>query len=156
MNNITTYKIIENLKQLRKNFNLTQADLAKKLNLSFQQISNLENGRRNLTLEQALLLNQIFGVSVDWILGISSIPQNINTEAVSKALIVRINDIYEQTHKWKQSAPDKPEAKQEILDLCEAYRKINKNRTSKLEKILEIQKTVELWWYLKQKISMID
>ena len=90
-------------------------------------------------------MNQIFGVSVDWILGISSIPQNINTEAVSKALIVRINDIYEQTHKWKQSAPDKPEAKQEILDLCEAYRKINKNRTSKLEKILEIQKTVELW-----------
>lgn len=145
MNNITTSKIIENLKQLRKNFNLTQADLAKKLNLSFQQMSNLENGRRNLTLEQALLLNQIFGVSVDWILGISSIPQNINTEAVSKALIVRINDIYEQTHKWKQSAPDKPEAKQEILDLCEAYRKINKNRTSELEKILEIQKTVELW-----------
>lgn len=145
MNNITTSKIIENLKQLRKNFNLTQADLAKKLNLSFQQISNLENGRRNLTLEQTLLLNQKFGVSVDWILGISSIPQNTNTEAVSKALLIRINDIYEQTHKWKPSAPDKPEAKQEILDLCEAYNEINKNRTSELEKILEIQKTVELW-----------
>lgn len=145
MNNITTSKIIENLKQLRKNFNLTQADLAKKLNLSFQQISNLENGRRNLTLEQTLLLNQKFGVSVDWILGISSIPQNTNTEAVSKALLIRINDIYEQTHKWKPSAPDKPEAKQEILDLCEAYREINKSRTSELEKILEIQKTVELW-----------
>lgn len=145
MNNISTSKIIENLKQLRKNFNLTQADLAKKLNLSFQQISNLENGRRNLTLEQTLLLNQKFGVSVDWILGISSIPQNTNTEAVSKALLIRINDIYEQTHKWKPSAPDKPEAKQEILDLCEAYREINKNRTSELEKILEIQKTVELW-----------
>lgn len=145
MNNITTSKIIENLKQLRKNFNLTQADLAKKLNLSFQQISNLENGRRNLTLEQTLLLNQKFGVSVDWILGISSIPQNTNTEAVSKALLIRINDIYEQTHKWKPSAQDKPEAKQEILDLCEAYREINKNRTSELEKILEIQKTVELW-----------
>lgn len=145
MNNITTSKIIENLKQLRKNFNLTQADLAKKLNLSFQQISNLENGRRNLTLEQTLLLNQKFGVSVDWILGISSIPQNTNTEAVSKALLIRINDIYEQTHKWKPSAPDKPEVKQEILDLCEAYREINKNRTSELEKILEIQKTVEFW-----------
>ena len=145
MNNITTSKIIENLKQLRKNFNLTQADLAKKLNLSFQQISNLENGRRNLTLEQALLLNQKFGVSVDWILGISSIPQNTNTEAVSKALLIRINDIYEQTHKWKPSAPDKPEAKQEILDLCEAYNEINKNKASELNKILEIQKAVELW-----------
>lgn len=145
MNNITTSKIIENLKQLRKNFNLTQADLAKKLNLSFQQISNLENGRRNLTLEQTLLLNQKFGVSVDWILGISSIPQNTNTEAVSKALLIRINDIYEQTHKWKPSAPDKPEAKQEILDLCEAYNDINKNKASELNKILEIQKAVELW-----------
>lgn len=145
MNNITTSKIIENLKQLRKNFNLTQADLAKKLNVSFQQISNLENGRRNLTLEQTLLLNQKFGVSVDWILGISSIPQNTNTEAVSKALLIRINDIYEQTHKWKPSAPDKPEAKQEILDLCEAYNEINKNKASELNKILEIQKAVELW-----------
>lgn len=145
MNNITTSKIIENLKQLRKNFNLTQADLAKKLNLSFQQISNLENGRRNLTLEQTLLLNQKFGVSVDWILGISSIPQNTNTEAVSKALLIRINDIYEQTHKWKPSAPNKPEAKQEILDLCEAYNEINKNKASELNKILEIQKAVELW-----------
>lgn len=145
MNNITTSKIIENLKQLRKNFNLTQADLAKKLNLSFQQISNLENGRRNLTLEQTLLLNQKFGVSVDWILGISSIPQNTNTEAVSKALLIRINDIYEQTHKWKPSAPDKPEAKQEILDLCEAYNEINKNKALELNKILKIQKAVELW-----------
>lgn len=145
MNNITISKIIKNLKQLRKNFNLTQADLAKKLNLSFQQISNLENGRRNLTLEQTLLLNQKFGVSVDWILGISSIPQNTNTEAVSKALLIRINDIYEQTHKWKPSAPDKPEAKQEILDLCEAYNEINKNKASELNKILEIQKAVELW-----------
>lgn len=145
MNNITTSKIIENIKQLRKNFNLTQADLAKKLNLSFQQISNLENGRRNLTLEQTLLLNQKFGVSVDWILGISSVPQNTNTEAVSKALLIRINDIYEQTHKWKPSAPDKPEAKQEILDLCEVYNEINKNKASELNKILEIQKAVELW-----------
>lgn len=145
MNNIITSKIIENLKQLRKNFNLTQADLAKKLNLSFQQISNLENGRRNLTLEQALLLNQKFGVSVDWILGISSITQNTNTEAVSKALLIRINDIYEQTHIWEPSAPDKPEAKQEILDLCEAYNEINKNKASELNKILEIQKAVELW-----------
>lgn len=145
MNNIITSKIIENLKQLRKNFNLTQADLAKKLNLSFQQISNLENGRRNLTLEQALLLNQKFGVSVDWILGISSILQNTNTEAVSKALLIRINDIYEQTHIWNPSAPDKPEAKQEILDLCEAYNEINKNKASELNKILEIQKAVELW-----------
>lgn len=145
MNNITKSEITKNIKQLRSNFNLTQVDLAKKLNLSFQQISNLENGRRNLTLEQLILISQIFGISTDWILGISSIPQNINTEAVSKALLIRINDIYEQTKKWKASASDKPEAKQEILDLCKTYNEINKNKASELNKILEIQKTVELW-----------
>lgn len=145
MNNIPISKIADNIKQLRKKFNLTQADLAKKLNLSFQQISNLENGRRNLTLKQTILINQAFGVSTDWILGISSIPRSINTEAVSKALLIRINDIYEQTKKWKATAPDKPESKQEILDLCKAYNEINKNKPLELNKILEIQKTVELW-----------
>lgn len=74
MSTINQAKIIENIKFLRVSYKLTQANFAKILNLSFQQISNLENGRRNLTLEQALLLNQIFGISVDWILGISSTP----------------------------------------------------------------------------------
>lgn len=74
MSTINQAKIIENIKLLRVSYKLTQANFAKILNLSFQQISNLENGRRNLTLEQALLLNQIFGISVDWILGISSTP----------------------------------------------------------------------------------
>lgn len=74
MSTINQAKIIENIKFLRASYKLTQANFAKLLNLSFQQVSNLENGRRNLTLEQALLLNQIFGISVDWILGISSTP----------------------------------------------------------------------------------
>lgn len=74
MSTFNQAKMIENIKFLRASYKLTQANFAKILNLSFQQISNLENGRRNLTLEQALLLNQIFGISVDWILGISSTP----------------------------------------------------------------------------------
>lgn len=74
MSTLNQAKIIENIKLLRTSYKLTQANFAKILNLSFQQVSNLENGRRNLTLEQALLLNQIFGISIDWILGISSTP----------------------------------------------------------------------------------
>ena len=70
MNNINKIKIIRNIKLLRASHKLTQADLAKILNLSFQQISNLENGRRNLTLEQAILINQKFKVSIDWLVGI--------------------------------------------------------------------------------------
>lgn len=70
MNKSNKIQIIKNIKLLRASHKLTQADLAKILNLSFQQISNLENGRRNLTLEQALLINQKFGVSIDWLVGI--------------------------------------------------------------------------------------
>ena len=74
MSTLNQAKIIENIKLLRTSYKLTQANFAKILNLSFQQVSNLENGRRNLTLEQALLLNQIFVISINWILGISSTP----------------------------------------------------------------------------------
>jgi len=67
-------KIIENIKFLRTSYNLSQTKFAKLLNFSLKQINHLENDRRNLTLEQALLINQIFGVSIDWILGISDTP----------------------------------------------------------------------------------
>lgn len=67
-------KIIENIKFLRTSYNLSQTNFAKLLNFSLKQINHLENDRRNLTLEQALLINQIFGVSIDWILGISDTP----------------------------------------------------------------------------------
>lgn len=69
----------------------------------------------------------------------------MNKEVVLKAIIVRMNQVYEQTHKWKSSAPDKKEAKQEILDLCYAYKEISQNRTSDINKVLEIEKATELW-----------
>lgn len=53
------------IKQLRKARSLNQDDLGNVLNLSRPQISNLENGRRNINLHQAKALADYFGVSLE-------------------------------------------------------------------------------------------
>lgn len=58
------------LKKIRENANLTQADVAKELNISEGSYSLIENGKRQLkmTIEMAKKLAEVFGVSIDTIL----------------------------------------------------------------------------------------
>ena len=54
------------IKELRKSRNLKQDDLAEVLDLSRGQISNLENGRRNLSLKQLETLCSFFKVDMEY------------------------------------------------------------------------------------------
>lgn len=56
----------EKVKQLRKRKGLNQDDLAKVLELSRSQISNLESGRRNLSLKQLENLCEYFKVDMSY------------------------------------------------------------------------------------------
>ena len=56
----------EKIKRLRKRKNLNQDDLALVLNLSRGQISNLERGRRNLSLKQLEKLCEYFKVDISY------------------------------------------------------------------------------------------
>ena len=56
------------LKLLRKRRNIRQDDLAKFLNLSKSQISNLESGRRNLSLSQLEKLCDYFKIDMSYFL----------------------------------------------------------------------------------------
>ena len=49
-----------NLIKYRKAHGLTQLDLAEKLNYSPQHISYILNGKRNLTVDMAISLTEIF------------------------------------------------------------------------------------------------
>ncbi|MFA5576245.1 MAG: helix-turn-helix transcriptional regulator [Tissierellaceae bacterium] len=60
------------LKQLREDAGLTQAELAKKLNLTQSTIAYYENGRKMPTMENAKILAQIFDTSLDYLFGISN------------------------------------------------------------------------------------
>lgn len=57
------------LKELRLQRKLTIRALAEKIGISHTQITHIENGRRNLTVETAQQFASFFGVSVDYLLG---------------------------------------------------------------------------------------
>ena len=52
----------------RKRNNITQEQLAEKMNVSIQMISNLERGNKAIKINNLLNLSQILGVSTDYIL----------------------------------------------------------------------------------------
>lgn len=79
-------KFNENLKYLRKRENLTQEELAEKLNVSRQTITKWESGNSLPDIEKIKEIAYIFSVSVDSLIGEIS---NKNTNKLKK----KINDI---------------------------------------------------------------
>lgn len=57
------------LKELRKQANKTQAEIAQMLEVSFQAYSNWENGNRQADYDTLIKLADYFNVSVDYLLG---------------------------------------------------------------------------------------
>ena len=55
----------ENLKKLRKEYNLSQEQLAEKLNISRQAISKWESGKAYLDIDNLILLRDIFNTTID-------------------------------------------------------------------------------------------
>lgn len=60
------------LKKLRKEKGLTQNDLAKVLNTNQSQYGKYENGKTNLSIENAKILAEYFGVSIPYLLGLDN------------------------------------------------------------------------------------
>lgn len=55
----------KNLRYLRVSNNMTQTDLAVKLNVSHQAVSNYERDQRSCNLDSLILLSELFDVSID-------------------------------------------------------------------------------------------
>lgn len=54
-----------NIKNYRKKLNLTQEDVAKKLNVTRQTINAIENNKYNPSLELAIKLSRLLDVAVE-------------------------------------------------------------------------------------------
>ena len=76
------------IRELRKSRDMTQQELADKLNLSRSQISNLEKGRRSLNLDQLNIICDVFKIDMQYF-GISP------TAEESIALIERAKLLFE-------------------------------------------------------------
>jgi len=80
------------LKKLRQSKNLTQLQLAKRLNISKSMISAYENDIRLPSYDVLIKLSRIFNVSTDFLLGINS-NRTINVTGLTDKQIEIINTI---------------------------------------------------------------
>ena len=63
------------IRDLREDHDLTQKEMAKKLNCSQQVYSNYELGQRDIPTDILIKLSGIYNVSVDYILNITDNPK---------------------------------------------------------------------------------
>ena len=61
------------IRDLREDRDLTQRELAKILNCSQQVYSNYELGQRDIPTDILIMLSAFYGVSIDYILGVSDV-----------------------------------------------------------------------------------
>lgn len=65
----------QRLQELRKDRGISQRALAERLGISQQTYSRYERGQRRLSLQAAIALARFYGVSVDYLAGITDDPQ---------------------------------------------------------------------------------
>lgn len=86
----------EKIRNLRKNFNISQVDLANKLGITKQCVSNWENDNILPSIDMLVRLAKCFNVSTDFLLGLSHdkmIDVNGLTETEIAHIKLIINDL---------------------------------------------------------------
>ena len=95
------------LKELRKSHHMNQLEFAKKIGAAQNTVSNWENGKRQIDTDTAVKIADLFGVSVDYLLGRSDEPNTLSLDeqmdGIEFALYGEVKELTD-------------EQKQEILD----------------------------------------
>ena len=78
--------------ELRTAFGWNQVQLAEKLNISKQTVSNWENENIQPSIEMLVRLSTLFRVSTDYLLGLENIPR-INTEGLPGSFVAHLVQI---------------------------------------------------------------
>jgi len=87
MNNIIDdKKLAERIKTLRKEVGLSQAELAKRLNVSRSKISQMENNKVKITASELVALANIFNISVESLLDFDKAPKVILEKGKKKKI----------------------------------------------------------------------
>ena len=64
--------LVSNLRMIRRERGLSQEDIADVLDTSQQQYSKYENGTNELPVRHVITLCRYYGVSADWLLGLTT------------------------------------------------------------------------------------
>ena len=64
--------LVSNLRMIRRERGLSQEDIADVLDTTQQQYSKYENGTNELPVRHVITLCRYYGVSADWLLGLTT------------------------------------------------------------------------------------
>lgn len=78
------------IRELRTSFGWSQVELAEKLNVSKQTVSNWENDNIQPSIEMLVRVAKIFRVSTDYLLGLDEIPR-LNIEGLPLSVVAHIS-----------------------------------------------------------------
>ena len=81
---------MQRIAQLRKKDHITQFKLAEKLGISQQTVSKYERGLIEPDINTLITLAYIFNVSVDYLLGITNLPNNDMAQNIPEPLYLRL------------------------------------------------------------------
>ncbi len=80
----------QRINEIRSSLGWSQVELAKKLNISKQTVSNWENDNILPSIEMLIRLANVFNVTTDYLLGLDDIPR-LNVEGLPAAVIAHIS-----------------------------------------------------------------
>lgn len=92
--------INEMIRKLRKDFNISQVELASKLGVTKHCVSNWENDNILPSIEMLIKIAKYFNVSTDYLLGVSS-DKTIDVSGLTDTEIAHIKLIVEDFKKRK-------------------------------------------------------
>ena len=107
----------DNLKKIRQDCNLTQEELAKKINTSRSNIANYENNKNMPSIDVLSKLSEILDCSIDYLLGKTNEKNPKETDPLGLAKI---------GFSMKDYNPPTDTQKQQIKGLLEVIMKDNK------------------------------
>ena len=90
----------ERIRQLRLERNMSQVDLAKRLNVTKQRVSNWENDNIQPSIEMLVKLSQVFAVSTDYMLGLQD-RRYLEITGLCEQEITHLQLIAEDLNKYK-------------------------------------------------------
>lgn len=82
------------INEFRILFGWNQVQLAQRLNISKQTVSNWENENIQPSVEMLIRLAKLFHTSTDYLLGLSDVPM-INVEGLPLSFVAHLNQIIE-------------------------------------------------------------
>ena len=87
----------QRIRQLRQARSMSQVDLAKRLNVTKQSVSNWENDNIQPSIEMLVKLSAVFSVSTDYLLGLDS-SEHLDVSGLPEEVVVHLRLLVEDLH----------------------------------------------------------